>query len=291
MRCDVHLRSFTTGMLHPRTACPLITPTFFDKQFESYFSIDVCGAYLGIFFGNLDTKATFAMWDWRSGNQTMFIEDPKFTSFTFKSDELVLVTFVDDDDGDVVYLCELRYPRLRGDVGVVRIIPASLPTSAGSGILAQIPFAHSSTDVLFTIVLHPVGLVVHQVVVLFVPRSTILNQLSSVAANPQKYLEWESWGPEGSRMLKLDRSESWSCHSYGMKAVYSPLNGTSARIFDFNPYRTRKNLNTPHSPHLPWKPLPMETKIGRRRNLFDINVVTSLQGREASIPLPPNIHG
>jgi len=124
-----------------------------------------------------------------------------------------------------------------------------------------------------------------------VPRSTILNQLLSVAASPHKYLEWESWGPEGSRMLKLGRSEGWSCHSYGMKVVYCRLNETSARVFDFNPYTTRKDVNTARCPHLPWKYMPMETKIGRRRNLFDTDVVTCLPGREASIPLPPNTHG
>ena len=37
--------------------------------------------------------------------------------------------------------------------------------------------------------------------------------------------------------------------------------------------------------------MPMKTKIRRRRSPFDTNVTTSLPGREASIPLPPNDHG
>ena len=84
-------------------------------------------------------------------------------------------------------------------------------------------------------------------------------------------------------MLKLDPSDIWACHSYGMKFVCSPDGGTFARMFDFNPYATRKDASCPQ---LPWKPMPMETKIRRRRSPFDTDVVTSLPGREASIPLP-----
>ena len=234
-----------------------------------------------------------------------FIENPKFTSFAFISDELVLVPFVDDDGQvslriltvphgnsvssarDVDYLCELRCPRLLDHVRDVVMIPGSLPASAGPDIPARAPFAPSSTDVLFTVILYPMALV-HGTVVLLVPRSTILNQVSSVAASPQKYLGWESWGPKGSRMLKLDQSEAWACHSYGMKFVHSPYGGTVAHVFDFNPYATRKDVNTASCPHLPWLGMPMETKIGGRRNPFDTDVVTSLPGREAFIPLIPD---
>ena len=236
-----------------------------------------------------------------------FVEDPEFTSFTFISDELVLVSFVDDDGQvslrvlavpsghsvssarEVEYLCELRYPRLRGDVRDIVIMQAPLPTSAGPDI-PRAPFVHSSTDVLYTVMLYTMDLGLGTVVLL-VPRSTILNQVLSVAASPQKYLEWESWGPKGSRMLKVNPSKVQACHFHGMKFVYSPHGGTFARVFDFNPYAARKDVNTASCPHLLWKTMPMETKISRRRNPFDIDVVTSLPGREASIPLTPNKHG
>jgi len=331
-RCDVHLRSFTTGMVHPRATCSRITPTFFDEQFESYVLIGVCGPHVGIFFGDIwasHTMTAFAIWDWRNGNQTMviithfvecqthfslgqFIELPEFTSFTFISDELVLVSFVDDDDdeqvslrilavppgnyvssaGDVEYLCEFRYPRLRASCNVndVFITPALLTASAVPDIPAA-PFAHSSTDVLFTVTFKYAIDSDVETVVLLVPRSTILNQVSSIAGSSQKYLEWESWGPAGSRMLKLNPSDIWACHSHGMKFIYSPDGGTFARLFDFNPYASRKDVNTASCPHLPWKAMSMATKIRRRRGPFDTDVVTSLPGREASIPLTPNNNG
>ena len=185
---------------------------------------------------------------------------------------------------DAEYLCELRYPRIRASCNVHDVSIASAPstTSVLPGIPTA-PFTHSSTDVLFTVTFKytidsRVG-----TVVLLVLRSTILNQVSSIAASSQKYLDWESWGPAGSRMLKLDPSDIWACHSYGMKFVCSPDGGTFARMFDFNPYATRKDASCPQ---LPWKPMPMETKIRRRRSPFDTDVVTSLPGREASIPLP-----
>ena len=92
-------------------------------------------------------------------------------------------------------------------------------------------------------------------------------------------------------MLELDPSQVWTRHSYGMKFIYCPDGGTFARVFDFNPYATRKDIKTASCPHLPWKPMSMETKIRRERGPFDADVVTSLRGREASIPLPPNGRG
>ena len=191
---------------------------------------------------------------------------------------------------DVEYLCELRYPRLRTFVDDTFITSAPLTTSAAP-IIPVAPFAHSSTDVLFTVILKYTVDSGAGAVILLVPRSTILNHISSVAASSQKYLEWESWGPKGSRMLKMDLSDVWACHSYGMKFVYSPDGGTFTRAFDLNPYSARKDVNSARCPHLSWKALPIETKIGRRRNPFDIDVVTSFPGREASIQLIPNNHG
>ena len=71
-RCHVHLRSFTTGVVHPKATCPQITPT----SFGEIYLIGVCGPYMGLFFGDIlawRSMTAFVMWDWRNGNQIMVI--------------------------------------------------------------------------------------------------------------------------------------------------------------------------------------------------------------------------
>jgi len=239
-----------------------------------------------------------------------FIEDPKFTSFTFISDGLVLVLDI-AGNGQVSlgilavpprypvcnarshgYLCELRYPRLSFGALVDDVLITSAPlTTLAVPDIPVAPFAHSSTDILFMVILKYIKDSGIETVVLLVPHSTILNHISSVILSLQKSLEWESWGPKGSCMLKVDPSDVWIYHSYGMKFVYSPDGGTFVHTFDLNPYATRKVINTASCPDLSWKAMLMETKIRRRHNLFDTDVVTSFPGREASIQLTPNNHG
>jgi len=190
---------------------------------------------------------------------------------------------------DVQYLCELRLPILRADVEGVLIISEPSPTSTSPNIPAA-PFT-ASTDVLFTVTLSYSMDTDDDVsaVVLLVPRSTILHQVSCVSSSPQKYVGWESWGETGSRMLDIKPSNVWVCHSYGMKFIHSPDHGETASVYDLNPHATRKDVNTAN-PHLRWKAME-GTKISGGRNPFRADVVTSLPGREASLNLIPNKHG
>jgi len=87
-------------------------------------------------------------------------------------------------------------------------------------------------------------------------------------------------------MLKMDSSAVRGFHCYGMKFV-SLQRGTIARVFDFNPYKTRKILST-FSYRFPWLAMPEETKFRRRHSPFDTAVVTSLKGCEIPILLIPD---
>lgn len=207
-------------------------------------------------------------------------------------DEQVSLRVLAVGDTGSEYLCELRYPRLRTIVYEMSISSEPSPTSAISNIPAA-PFTHSSTDVLFTVtVTYSDSSSENEAITLLVPRSTILSQVSRVSASPQKYLEWESWGPTGSRMLKIKPSDVWVCYSYGMKFVHSsPAGSVFAHVYDFNPYATRTDVSSANCPHLPWKAMPMETKIRRGHNPFDIDVITSLPGRNATFHLMPSDHG
>lgn len=234
------------------------------------------------------------------------IQSRELHSFTFISDELVLATFTDEEqvslrvlavtrgisipsEKDVQYLCELRFPMLRAMAEGISISSEPSPTSTTPNNTA--PFTHSSTDVLFTVTLkYSMGRNPSSFIVLLVPRSTILHHILCVSTSSQKHLKWESWGPKGSRMLDIEPSNVWVCHSYGMKFVHSPCRNF-ANVYDLNPYATRKDVNSANRPDFPWGIMEKETKISGRHNPFDTDVVTSLPGREASIELIPNEHG
>ncbi|KAL4078607.1 hypothetical protein V8B97DRAFT_1880936 [Scleroderma yunnanense] len=307
--CDIHLRSCTTGMVHPETTCPRIRPSFLSIRTRSCFLIRVCGPYIGVLFSDrwlTPSAAAFAVWDWRTGTQKMLIRGREFRSFTFISDELILVVFISGGQvslrilpvihelvssaSDVEYLCELRYPKLRATVDGVLIISEPSPTSTVPTNF-QAPFTYSSTDVLFTITLkYSLDTVSMSAVVLLVPRSTILSHVSSISTSPEKHLEWESWGAKGSRMLLLAPSDIWVCHTYGMKYIHKD-GGVSASIYDFNPYVTNKDVNTASCPRISWTAMEKETIIRGRTNPFEMDVVTSLPGRKAPLPLTPNGNG
>ena len=189
---------------------------------------------------------------------------------------------------DVQYLCELRFPQLRATVEDVSIISEPSPTSTVLNITA-VPFT-ASTDVLFTVTLrYSMGTNFESALVLLVPRSTILYQVSCVSSSPQKYVGWETWGPTGSRMLDIEPSDVWVCHSYGMKFIHKDGEANTS-VYDLNPYATRKDVNTAN-PHIPWKAMKETKMIGGRRNPFKMDVITYLPGREASLKLTPNEHG
>ena len=231
---------------------------------------------------------------------------PEFHSFAFISDDLFLVAFVDGGQlsfrvlpvtlgnsmssaEDAQYLCEMRFPILRGTVEEVSIISEPSSTSTVPNIPAA-PFT-AFTDVLFTVTLrYSVGMDFESAVVFLIPRSTILYHVSCVSISSQKHLEWESWGPKGSRVLDIEPSNFWVYHSYGMKFIHTRLGEAVASMYNFNPYARRKDMNTADS-HLPWKAMEKETKISGERNPFDIDVVTSLPGREASLELMADEHG
>lgn len=76
---DVHLRSWTTGLAHPKAMRPMIIAEFFDQQFLAHFLIRVCGPHVGILFDGPwlhQTTAALAIWDWRTGSQKMVFSTP-----------------------------------------------------------------------------------------------------------------------------------------------------------------------------------------------------------------------
>ena len=143
------------------------------------------------------------------------MQGPEFHSFAFISDDLLLVAFVDGGQlsfrvllvtlgnsmssaEDAQYLCEMWFPILWGTVEEVSIISEPSLTSMVPNIPAA-PFT-AFTDVLFMVTLrYSTGMDFELAVVFLIPRSTILYHVSCVSISSQKHLEWESWGPKGSR--------------------------------------------------------------------------------------------
>lgn len=74
-----------------------------------------------------------------------------------------------------------------------------------------------------------------------IPSSTLSKHITCLPAGQGHVLNWDEWGPNGSRMIfKPQHSNTWVCHVYGLRYTtpddMSDDDGaTSISVYDFNP--------------------------------------------------------
>ena len=228
---------------------------------------------------------------------------PQFQSFAFMSEDQILAAILRSDTEptlqvltvaehvhpiqsleDIPCACELRYPRLQGNVEYFMIRSEPTPTwkpPAGLGV----PFYCSRRNFIFTVCVRTLCGEKHESTVLFVPLSTLLAEVERSRDVPHRSVPWDAWGPNGTRMLFREPSETWVCYTYGMKFIQGLRwkNGHVARVYDFNPYVTRKHVKTRIESPIPWMRLGEQSKC--RCESFCEEVVTKLPGRVAMVTL------
>jgi len=187
---------------------------------------------------------------------------------------------------DISCVCELEYPDLQGNVENFLIRSEPTPTwkpPAGSGV----PFYGSRRDFIFTISLRTLWNETQESTVLFVPLSTLLSEIDRSHDTPGQIVPWNAWGPDGTRMVFREPSETWVCYTYGMKFILGLpwRNGHVARVYDFDPHAARKHVKTSVDSPILWKRLAQESKPSGRCVSFDKQVITGLPGRVATLML------
>lgn len=316
LTCNLHFRTLMTGEHHPMAAVPSVTHLLSDMHEEFRFLIQICGsriAFLCQEHGD-DLNSSLVVWDWKSGQQKLFIRDSDIRSFSFITEDLLLVGVAgtEDDESprlDIISInssseemeeykkgsciCGLEYPKMKANV--LDMLIRSEPTPGWSpSQTVQTPFFFARSDRIFTVTLRVTAdrNSTEECTVLIVPLSTIMAQVELFTGTRKRNVPWNQWGPNGSYMLLRTPSEVWVCYVYGMKFIQLlPWNkGKFARVYDFNRYAARRDVCNEQTtePKLLWKRLGMPQSLNLRCSAFDENVNTYLPGRVATIEVIPN---
>ncbi|OAX41500.1 hypothetical protein K503DRAFT_767638 [Rhizopogon vinicolor AM-OR11-026] len=314
--CKIHLRTLSTGEHHPMSVAPFVTHVPLSMHEEFKFLIQTCASRIAVLFQQLADDSSsdeLVIWDWKSGHQKLFIQDKDLQSFSFVTEDLVLIGIVGSDNTpprldvisigncsremvpyrDVVYVCGLEYPKMKANIVDMSIRSEPTPGWAPSRSL-EAPFFFARSDRIFTITLRvsPDTSTNEECTVLVVPLSTIMAQVDLSHDTPKRRVPWKQWGPYGSHMLFRNPSEIWVCYVYGSKFIQLlPWEKKKqARVYDFNKYSARRDVRNGQTsePKLPWKRLGRPYPLNSQCSAFDEEVNTYLPGRVAFVDVMLN---
>jgi len=248
----------------------------------------------------------FLVWNWRTGQQELYVHTAGITSYAFMTEDLILATVIRSDSEPALQIlrvsahvgpirsleetpcvCELQLPKVKGNVEWLLVRSEPTPTwkpPTGSGV----PFYASRKDYIFSVSIRAFVDGMERNTVLFLPLSTLLLEVERSHDVPRRNVPWDAWGPDGTRIASVRPSETWVCYTYGMKFVQDIpwKNGHAAQVYDFNPYAARKHVKTTVDSPIPWKHLVDESKpLGCKGFYNPEQVVTRLPGRVATIAL------
>lgn len=155
---------------------------------------------------------------------------------------------------DVFFELSLQLPSIHPQAEVLSIAIRSDPAPSWTPHSnLKLPFHLAQSDRLFVITIHVMTDATKgskQVLLLFVPTSTVMYHLAAILASeaslgerihqrPWRRLDWEEWGPTGTRMIPAPSTHShiWVCYVLGMAYVsLTHMDGREcAHLLDFNP--------------------------------------------------------
>ncbi|KAH7907929.1 hypothetical protein BJ138DRAFT_1128806 [Hygrophoropsis aurantiaca] len=312
----IHLRNLSDGAPHPLANGALITHSpGMEGNFR--FALQICGRRIGVLIADealqSDSDQELLVWDWRTGQLELFIRGHELQSFSFATEDLIIVAVISSDDeelqsfslavlsvsqspntatsiNDLDYICALQYPTVNVDIQSVIIRSEPAPGWVPHASLA-VPFFSSLKNRLFvlTTVFDVSNNTGSNTAVLFIPLSTILSQVQAAAGPSRSVIPWSSWGPHGTRMIARRPSETWVCYSFGMKFIQMLpwVQQRRARIYDFNQYaRTSTPVDGTQDGKPTWKKLAKSQKINEQMPIFQDDIITYLPGRVAEVHLP-----
>ncbi|KAF8442458.1 hypothetical protein L210DRAFT_3536652 [Boletus edulis BED1] len=312
MSCNIHLRTLS-GEQHPRTTVTKITYSSTSLR-NTFFAMQICGDHVAVLFyaeHGISFKNAFFLWNWRTGQQELCIHAAGFTSYAFMTEDLILAANISPDTMEpvlqvlrltphvdsvpsLVNICQLLFPMIRGNTDYLSIRsepPSTWKLPAGLGV----PFYTSQKDTIFTIsfciILDDSDIM--RKFDLFVPLSTLLLEVERSHGVLHRIALWDTWGPDGTRLLFMKPSATRTGYAYGMKFIQGLRrnNGHVARVYDFNPYAARKHAETSADSSTPWKRLARQSKFSASGRIFYKDVVTRLPGRVATITLEHSDEG
>ena len=143
------------------------------------------------------------------------------------------------------YMCGFALPRMTFSPFDKIVINSDPGPRASPNPELRVPFCIDHSDRLILVELSRQRGEAAAGVDVFIPTHVFRPFLRTARA-PRRYVEWEEWGPAGTRVLPHTAEwPIWACYVYGMRYVYprpiTASNGRRAiRVFDFHPTRLRQ---------------------------------------------------
>ena len=177
--------------------------------------------------------------------------EPRLLTLDFKAESCEQLT-VDD----AKYVCLFSYPRLDARVTLLEFTIRSdpSPTWKPSSELPA-PFFTSRENRLYVVSLWIRVMDEVQCIVLYAPLSVFVSHLSGLNPGAMPHaLDWEAWGPEGTRMVMPPQPHSnvWVCYVFGSKYIASELYGRmnelhfDVHVYDFNQLALKQTIPEGH---------------------------------------------
>ncbi|TFK30802.1 hypothetical protein FA15DRAFT_677031 [Coprinopsis marcescibilis] len=281
----LHLVSLETSPGEPHSLAPDSKTLEYVQRarnrHDTSFIIMISGDYIGLMIQAIPGNGLI-VWDWKKGEQLLCLEGKHMNSFSFLSDEYVIISATvpgqqeDEEDDDIDrepclavvnfkkegktkrQINELdsvilfRYPPTHDEAFVVHTEIRSDPSSGWHPQLdIDVPFHVSQHNRLFVVTLYIQTVRGVENVMSFVPMKTLLLHLESIAQSggEKKEFMWDEWGPNGSRLLVSPNmiSHVWACYVYGsryvgMETLRSDNDTWFCRVYDFNDVGVRRAL-------------------------------------------------
>ncbi|KAF8634482.1 hypothetical protein AX15_000921 [Amanita polypyramis BW_CC] len=242
------LRTMSTGESHPLAlGSRMLTH---ERQWleRVFYSIQTCGDTLGIMFNGRESGETeVVLWNWKTGQVLLNIVSGDINTMAFLSERhlilgvtrtstvlgnmepsLVVVDFIAEPSGrrgiDMLKNAfTFRFPPMADITTVLDIEVRSDPAPIWApDPKLQVPFFAARRNRLYVITFlvrtsEDIPLALLQ----FVPGNTFLSLIQGAAGQNVVQFDWDTWGPEGSRMVTPPflHSETWVCYVYGTRYV------------------------------------------------------------------------
>ncbi|RDB28805.1 hypothetical protein Hypma_015693 [Hypsizygus marmoreus] len=309
-----HLRTLSSGGQHPLAFNPaVICHPQTTEDMQMTYTMQISEDHFGVLFNSLnDGENEFCIWEWKSGRREVDLTGDEIRSFSFFSGQCVVLALLNvseqtldlepillvldftkesdeiHDVTDVENGVSFPYPRLHPDAGPVKFeirsdpAPAFIPDPS-----LHVPFFTARHNRLFIASLSVLFQGRLQCILLFAPFVTFRSCLDNLTAG-QTVVDWNIWGPTGSRIIVPRRhpSDVWVCYVNGSKyaALQKKKNRIAVEVYDFNRWQLQRTSQKDREAN-PGVRYEMDKSVFEAGSVFEHQVETSLPYRLRTLPL------
>ncbi|KAG6381041.1 hypothetical protein JVT61DRAFT_5437 [Boletus reticuloceps] len=254
---SIHIRSLTTGKVHPLVArSPVLVHDVDLRTANLTFMVQIHSDRVAVqFISHGIAPSELVVWNWKTGEVLLSTYGTNLMAFAFLTERLILVggfgdiggfgdvtfnlrqprLFVVDLDSskgertdfdEAEYLCAFLYPACYPWVHPLRFLIRSDPcTDWTPHPSVQVPFSIGPGPRLYIVTIWIMQGEEISPIDLFVLSDTLLDHIGTLRkGETRRDFEWSEWGPAGTRMMaQVPHSHVWVCYVFGTR--FSSITG------------------------------------------------------------------